>query len=153
MEEIDLFSFRFREQWNLGYLFKNFHGKYFPRVRSGHFSHLKHLNNTNTKAITYFSCMNCHKLKTKIVPKRDRGEINHKLQGKRQRLDAEWVWDIPCCLQRVRLLRDLSAMTSTLAAGVGSRSFYPWQKGLFREMRAKQGALRVWRKDLGLTLP
>lgn len=46
-------------------------------------------------------------------------------------------------IQRVRLLRDLSAMTSTLAAGVGSRSFYPWQKGLFREMRAKQGALRV----------
>lgn len=36
------------------------------------------------------------------MQERERGDPP-KLQGKRQRLDAEWVWDISCCFQRVRL--------------------------------------------------
>lgn len=61
-----------------GYLFKNFHGKYFPGVCSSNFSYLKHLYNTNTKAITYYDRISRHKLNNKVLWKRD--EIIHKLQ-------------------------------------------------------------------------
>ncbi|KAF2984092.1 hypothetical protein EK904_010447 [Melospiza melodia maxima] len=58
---------------------ENLHGKYFPGVCSGYFSYLKHLNNSNTKAINHL--FQLHELpqakKQSCARQRERSPINY----------------------------------------------------------------------------
>lgn len=89
-------------------------------------------------AITYFSCMNCHKLKSKVVQEREeRSATNYRARGR------FWMQNefgtFPS--SRWGSARDLSARTPILAAGVGPTPLHLWQNGPCREgeMRARQG--------------